>query len=103
MLGAPSAHCEPHCSPRGLVSGPSGRTTRPQRSPQGLRLTCPVWTLTTRLQRSPRAPARTTFAVLHVCRRSLRNVLGQDGTRRDVTGYRLRNIPGGCEVRARFC
>ena len=26
------------------------------------------------------------FAMLHVCRRSLRNVLGQDGTTRDAAG-----------------
>jgi len=42
-------------------------------------------------------------AMLHVCRRSLRNVLEQDGTTRDAAGYRLLSIPGGCEVRARFC
>jgi hypothetical protein len=41
--------------------------------------------------------------MLHVCRRSLRNVLGQDGTRRDAAGQRLQGIPGGYEVRARFC
>jgi hypothetical protein len=42
-------------------------------------------------------------AMLHVCRRSLRNGMEQDGTRRDAAGYRLRSIPGGYEVRARFC
>ncbi|RKG85368.1 hypothetical protein D7V97_43560, partial [Corallococcus sp. CA053C] len=42
-------------------------------------------------------------AMLHVCRRSLRNALEQDGTKRDAAGYRLQVIPGGCEVRARFC
>ncbi len=31
-------------------------------------------------QRSPRAPALTTAAMLHVCRRNLRNGLEQDGT-----------------------
>ena len=30
-------------------------------------------------------------------------MLGQDGTRRDAAGYLLPSIPGGYEVRARFC
>jgi hypothetical protein len=37
-------------------------------------------------QRSLRAPALNTSAMLHICRRSLRNVLGQDGTTRDAEG-----------------
>jgi Transposase zinc-binding domain len=34
-------------------------------------------------------------AMLHVCRRSLRNGMGQNGTTRDAAGYRLQIIPGG--------
>ena len=41
--------------------------------------------------------------MLHVCRRSLRNSLEWGGTGRDAAGYRLSSIPGGYEVRARFC
>jgi hypothetical protein len=54
-------------------------------------------------QRTLRALALTTSAMLHVCRRNLRNELEQDGTRRDAAGDRLPSIPGGYEVRARFC
>ncbi len=46
---------------------------------------------------------RSVPAMLHVCRRSLRNVLGQGGTKRDAAGYRVQAILGGYEVRARFC
>jgi hypothetical protein len=41
--------------------------------------------------------------MLHICRRSLRNDLERDGTGRDATGYLLPTVPGGYEVRARFC
>ncbi len=53
-----------------------------------------------------RLPLRSTVtgaAMLHVCRRNVRNGLEQDGTRRDAAGYRLQIIPGGYAVRARFC
>ena len=68
---------------------------------------CPAWTLATRP--ASMRPAWDTRheapgpAMLLVCRRSLGNVLGQDGTARDAAGYRLLSIPGGYEVRARFC
>ena len=41
--------------------------------------------------------------MLHVCRGSLRNGLEWGGTGQDAAGYRLSSIPGGYEVRARFC
>jgi hypothetical protein len=39
----------------------------------------------------------------HVCRRSVRNGPERGGTGGDAAGYRLPSIPGGYEVRARFC
>ena len=50
----------------------------------------------------PRARRRLPI-MLHVCRRSLRNGLGQDGTSGDAAGCLLPTAPGGYEVRARFC
>ena len=41
--------------------------------------------------------------MLRLCRRSVRNGPERGGTGGDAAGYRLPSIPGGYEVRARFC
>ena len=41
--------------------------------------------------------------MLHVCRRSVRNEPDRGGTGGDAAGCRFPSIPGGYEVRARFC